>query len=127
MAKNEKLQYFSKTKKKWVNFTNDDYEHISMLKKFEYKIRTAPKEDYKKHIAAKRKATTHIKKRTAAAKKREKKEDKKFAKKTRKKSAPSAKQKAARAKFKARIVEAKKIQKSQGISYKAAVKKAFKK
>lgn len=119
----KKLQYFSKTKKKWINFTNEDYLHISMLKKFGYKIRTAPKEDYKKHIAGKRKATKHIKKRDTAAKKREKKEDKKAG---RKKRATPAQLKA-RAQFKAKITEAKRIQKSKGISYQAAVKQAFKK
>ena len=48
-------------------------------------------------------------------------------KKRKSKKVLSAKQRAARAKFKKKITEAKRIQKRDGISYQAAVKKAFKK
>lgn len=32
-------QYYSKTKKKWVNFTNEDYGRESELVKYKYRIR----------------------------------------------------------------------------------------
>lgn len=47
--------------------------------------------------------------------------------KKRKSKKVSPAQKRARANFKKKIAEAKRIQKSKGISYKAAVKQAFKK